>query len=273
MVKVITACFLLAGTVSRAKIGLVGFVCCGFFSETLKPRGWNERGVWDVRSSSQGALSACPWQKTTQKGVHQRQSAPKGRKLSSAVAYIPQSLFTTATMLGVFLEYAVINSNGSSQKYPPCTCNRCQRLWALIADSDLAFTLGALRFLFAADKRCWAINCRGRWSGRRMGFVTRILLLVGSPRRCSLAKFKWLRLHAARRDKRALEGDQPADPRKSMTFPFFYFCREWKVKWIWQESFSESRPVNREKSSLFRRCHWLFKTREMGIERDITLQF
>lgn len=47
----------------------------------------------------------------------QRKYAPKGRKVSSSVAYGLQSLFTTATILGVFLEYVVINGNGSSQKY------------------------------------------------------------------------------------------------------------------------------------------------------------
>lgn len=148
----------------------------------------------------------------TQKGVYQRKSTPKGRKLSSAVAYMQQSLFITATMLGVFLEYVVINSNGSSQKYPPCACNRCQSLWALIADSDLALTFGVSASFFTTDKRCWAIKCwGGRWPGRRMGFAIRILLLVASPRRCSLAKFKWLHLHAAWRDRCALGGNEPAD--------------------------------------------------------------
>lgn len=45
---------------------------------------------------------------------------PKGRKVSSSVAYSLQSLFMTVTILGVFLEFVfkhIINGNGSSQKY------------------------------------------------------------------------------------------------------------------------------------------------------------
>lgn len=157
----------------------------------------------------------------------------------------------------------------------PRTCNRCQRIWALIAVSNLALIFEALRFLPPQRQKMLGHKIEGAAIWQKNQFVIRISTFVTSPRSCSLASLKWLYLHATPKDKYALKvislQTSRAGPREKTTFFFFFSLERMESKWIWCEFFLKANELTEKK--FFRKCHWLFKNREMGIERDITLQF